>query len=109
VAGGCGDAQVNADPDQIRQRTGLTLDQVIALAVSDKIQDRAQLVKLGPLFEFEVAFRPDGAANLPYAQDVLALGDQQDREVEVLAAINKYRRADQKREVQRTTAFGNAR
>lgn len=51
----------------------LTPEDVVRLAASQKIEDRRQLVAILPWLEFEVAMRPDGASQIPFADEALKL------------------------------------
>jgi tetratricopeptide (TPR) repeat protein len=62
------------DAATVRSYTGLTLDEMRAIAAAP---DRARLVALFPaltLFDYEVAFRAQGVDEVPEAREVLAAG-----------------------------------
>lgn len=60
--------------DEVGRQAGLTYQQIVELARSDRVEDRARLLPALSYFEFEAAFRPDGAASLPYLQEAIAAG-----------------------------------
>jgi len=60
--------------NEVERQAGLTYQEIVELARSDRFDDRARLLPVLSYFEFEAAFRPDGAASLPYLQEAIAAG-----------------------------------
>ena len=67
----CVRTHLAGDRELVADRTRLALDEIRAIAASPNQADLAALFPLLTLFEAEVAFRPDGAAELPGLETAL--------------------------------------
>ncbi len=67
-----------ADSEQVSHYTSKSLDEIRQLAASSTVEDRAQLLPLVSLFEFETAFKAvDG--RIPHVDEAIAFGHDVDR------------------------------
>jgi len=60
--------------EEINQQTGLTYEQIVELAGSERRADRERLLPLLPFLQFEAAYRGDGTDALPYLSEAVACG-----------------------------------